>query len=934
MSRAFFGPWAIEAGSVTASARTALSEAGAALRAGDLSALPHNPRADQPGLYLILQEGSDRPVLEGFWIVFGPSFLDDGPVGPPERVPPYAGGLLDAATEEVWWKNLPVSDGGSGLWRPIIVAEWPSSIAVRSSAAPPGVPARSDAPRRGAASEEDGWLDARLGAAAALKVEPEEEPAGDDPYAKLPERRGLITVIQGQLRYTKALHTGGWRLVPSSAFPSGPALVPLEDWLDAALAPEWPDPPAGALGPPLMAPGGRVAFPLQGWLTRGLERWPDPPTSITPGVLAAREVQTKWKGQVARALGSMIAVLVGVGGLATGVRLLAEPRPQPLAITPTPAPQPAMSVCSADHQAFVEELRCQIDALASTSDATAPACGDSGSAGRPPDLGQDLQAAYCGLLDRTLDGWTGNRVKREQTYSFGHLALSQACFNVLGRPFPYTQPAGFSGGVEAADPERFLEDPDLSIASLVEARDQLEAACDLYRGRAEARVEGAIFATHVGEPFSPGAAPAREAEPSALRRALVSQATEGLSAEASRCFQAGVTRGVPEGTWRGLCGEPDGAEEKLQTYKIWQQLAGSEVGADGDVVSRYTRARFGLASGPPSKTDSALWTCHLTLGGALPSALTGSASALWDLMLPVPQGYDLGGAGARSQLVLDAGLRAFEAGLDAGVCWDLVKRRLIAYGPAHPLLEPLDEDGWPSVEQRLCGQVCASTFRLVQGPERGVWLSPEADLRRCLRTDAPSDVPDLGRGGLDQLRLPATGRPWQEPTAAQVCAYNLVAQGYFPEGDEGFIVGGRSPVEWAGETAPGSRIAGGPEGLAADAIRGMTRYGAGTGWSVGRCGYVATQCFSELLLEISGDPRAERYEWLHRWNDSIDALASARPAALASEHPWCAPLQPYLGEVTDMAQIDTPCRRGVELARQNVERAVRTFAAGSNGGAR
>ena len=933
MSARLVGPWPLEAANLTASTRVALAEVGAALRAGQAEELRGAGRAEQPGLYLILQD-EPRPALSGFWIVFGPSFLDDGPLGPPEAVPPYASGLLDAATEEVWWKNLPVAAAGPGLWRPLIVLEWLPPLAVRSSAAPPGVVV---APEQvgGARTDDEGWLDARLGRKLAAPVEVQEERAAEDPYAGMTERRGLIAVLRGELRYTRALHTGSWRLVPPAQLgPAGAAPAPMEAWLAAAA--EGGEAEVEGPGPPLEAPGGRVAFPLSGWLTRSLELWPERGAPIRPGALAAREVATRWKTQVARALGSMIAVLIGVGGLAAGVRLLAEPRPQPLALTPTPAPQPAMSVCSADHQAFVEELRCQVASLAGASDpgATDPVCGDAGGPGAPPDTGEDLQASYCGLLDRGLDGWTGNRAASTRGYNFGHLALSQACFNVLGRPSPYTQPTGYQGGPAVADPARFLEDPDLSIASLVEASQQLQEACDQYRARAEARVEGAIFATHIGEPFA-GPADRREPEPAALRRALVARAESSLRGDATRCFEAGVEQGPAAAAYRGLCGAPEPVEDRLDAYKIWRRL-GAEQG-EGDVIARYASARFGLPAGPAAQTDSALWRCHLTLSGALPAAAEPRAAALWDLLLPVPQGYDLRGAGARSQLVLDAGMRGFEAGLDAGVCWDLVKRRVIAYTPAHPLLASLSADGWPSVEQRLCGQVCAAAFRLAAPPDPAAWTTPQADLGLCLDHEAPAATPDLGFGGLDRLRLPPTGRPWQRPTDAQICAFNLVAQGYFPAPDGGLFAGGRSPVEWAGETAPGSRIAGGAEGLAADAISGMARYGAGTGWSVGRCDYVATQCFSELLLEVTGDPAAERYEWVSRWSAAIGALSNTRPAQLALEHPWCAPLQPYLGETDDMAQIDTPCRRGVALARQSVEQAARSFAArstASNGGGR
>ena len=42
-------------------------------------------------------------------------------------------------------------------------------------------------------------------------------------------------------------------------------------------------------------------------------------------------------------------------------------------------PQPALSLCSADHEKFMEEFRCQIRAYALNADTDQPFCGDKGS---------------------------------------------------------------------------------------------------------------------------------------------------------------------------------------------------------------------------------------------------------------------------------------------------------------------------------------------------------------------------------------------------------------------------------------------------------------------------------------------------------------------------------------------------------------------------
>ena len=56
----------------------------------------------QPGLYLLLNDDGDFPQLVGFWIVFGSAYRG-WPQGP-DRDPPYAQEILEALTEEVWWK--------------------------------------------------------------------------------------------------------------------------------------------------------------------------------------------------------------------------------------------------------------------------------------------------------------------------------------------------------------------------------------------------------------------------------------------------------------------------------------------------------------------------------------------------------------------------------------------------------------------------------------------------------------------------------------------------------------------------------------------------------------------------------------------------------------------------------------------------------------
>ncbi len=949
MSYALVGPFAFDTGAVLARGREALASVQRRIRDERLAELlARNPSGEQPGLYVLLSEGEGGSRIAGFWVTFASTWFDDGTPGPPDRHPPYAGGLLDAATEEVWWKNLTVTDDGRGTWSPVIVLEWPAEMAVRAAHPPPGVHARARAQQRGRKDEDENWLETtspgRTFETKPAVVEVKEE--REDPYAGVPARRSLITVVRGQLTYDRSLHRGHTTLVPPGVFSRATRApsVALDDWLglaagisDADAQQALTDTPV--LGPPLVLPGGRAGFAQAGWLTRALDLWPARPIEIVPGALSDRVVRTKWVGQVARALASMAAVLTMVGGLAVGVRIAAEPNPQPSQKPPAPAPQPAMSVCSADHQKFVDELRCQISRLSQTGETFPddPWCGDDGSGESTTVSNEDLQAAWCGLLDRSLDGWEGNRVEREATYNFGELAAAQACFNVLGHPYPYAQPLARGGGMLVADPSRFLDDEALSIASLRELTTTLEKACKTYRARAESRVEGAVFATHVGAPFNREdrfAGGQKESSSAALRRLMVSVAAQGQSGDAVRCFDEGVHEGLSSDRYAGLCGDVDRVDEDLGATKIWKKLGGETPAGGQGVLARYVSSRFGLGGETPNtkvSTDVALWQCHLTLTGAIPSGVGRAVPTLWDLTLPVPATYSQSG-GVQRQLQLDAALGAFEQGLDAGICWEVVRKRLISYSPVHPLLASLDPEGWPSEEQQLCGQVCATVFRVATSLSEETWVTPDADLAMCYDNDPPVEGARLGRGSFDELRVPWHGLPatgWRTPSAAQVCAFNLVAQNYFPAGDEGFLVGGKSPVQWAGETTTGSRIAGGADGLAADSIGGMMRSNSGSGWSVGRCGHVATQCFASVAMETMGDPKTERYEWLLKWSTEVERLANDKPIKVAEAQPWCAPIQPYLSLQREMAQFDAPCRQGVNTARANMERAIRQFAQGN-----
>ena len=86
-------------------------------------------------MFLILHQKS----LVGFWIHLGAHYLEDGVNGAPDKDAPYAGEILEALTEEVWWKNLDVYPLDGKTWKPIIILEWPSELAYRSMLSPPGL---------------------------------------------------------------------------------------------------------------------------------------------------------------------------------------------------------------------------------------------------------------------------------------------------------------------------------------------------------------------------------------------------------------------------------------------------------------------------------------------------------------------------------------------------------------------------------------------------------------------------------------------------------------------------------------------------------------------------------------------------------------------------------------------------------------------------
>ncbi|MBT3218141.1 MAG: hypothetical protein HN348_03545 [Proteobacteria bacterium] len=936
MRYSLVGPYGYDGNKITASAREALAAAAKAIAAGDEEQLTKSGHG--PGLYLIIQQPSDSVTsfaIAGFWVVLGKQYLLKGPVGPPDREAPVAKGLLDGAVEEVWWKNLPVAPLRRGAWVPLVVLELPISLAARSSFAPPGLPIVDDAGDDDGDDEPESWL-TPVSKPRVAKPQTEEPKGPVDEiaarYEHLPDKRGVMTVLRGQMKKTRALHQGTYELVPPPAFGEGIDIIPMQDWLKAAFQARIrpPDEDQGhLLGPPLESFDDNISFPISGWLTKNLDIWPAFPGDAHAGLLTDREVQTKWVNQTKQALSSTAAVLMVVIPFLLLIQWIAEPRPRPTATIPPLGPQPAMSVCSADNQRFVDEFRCQIAHLASDfSDGLGPpVCGDRGSDGQLFSSFDDLQATYCGLRDREADGLSATLIAG--SYRYSDVAAAQACFNVLGYPYPYQLARRASDRV-VGDPVSFLEDDMLGVQPLKDLMAELDSTCETYGQRLDNRVEGAVFATHIGGGGTDDSGPGK------LRKLMVDIAMVGMNNDAQLCFDVGMQKGTSFVGYDGVCnkkGDTDAVDRKTGGAKIWKALHGETTEEDGTLVSRYVAARFGQPSGPGS--GPSLWDCHMMLDGLMEEPVR-RLMGKWDIPVPIPKAYRTYGVGARSQIVLDSTLSAVRDGATAGTCWEVVSKRLAAYAPVHPLVEELDEAGWPSAEQQLCGQVCAVAYQIsdVSGPTP--WVTANDDLTQCISARPPGDKPDMGRGVIDRLRIPwnYAGRyGWvaeEYRIVDQVCAFNLIAQSRIPS-EGGMIVGDLPPAQWAGETASGSRIAGGPDGLSVRAVAGMSRFGTGSAWSKGSCGHVSLQCFTGLMLDVLGDESYERYDWLGAWTGKVNSLSRERQIELAKTHPWCAPIHPYLVQDRQAAQFDAPCRAGVEEARHNVESAIRRMTSSIGG---
>ncbi len=916
----------------------------------------------KPGLYLLVDTAGKRPVVTGFHVIFGSSYLKIGAAGAPERAPPYVAAFLEAATEAVWWRDFPVAPITAAVWRPIVVLEWPSALAERSVCPPPGSVEPGAAHAALEAEEEGNWLlptgdRSRNTRRSPSRVEGETaDPAR--PGTSLSARRSLVTIVRAHLEHTAASHEGRYFLVGPDRFSGSgdtavsgdeappvfaapEAALPLETWLavGARPAPKAESPlEQHGMGPPLVLPHGGIGYPLSGWLTRNLDVWPERPKDVHAGTLVRRDVRSDGIAQVQ--LAALVSALVFVPLLALSllVQMISAP-----SATATPAPvtvhaQPAISVCSADHATFVREFRCQIGSMSAGTSLEVPVCGDIDSADPIGPATGNLQPDYCGLLDRTRDQpelVIGGNV----AVNPAELAATQACFNVLGYPDPYRLPAAVGDGPRVyGDPVAFLDNAELAIQPLQSLVAQLEAACEGYRGRIDARVEGAVFATHVGVPSG---IPADE-QVATLRSRLLDDALVDETDTDARCFRAGAADALSAATYPELCGEGPPVLPPEGVGQIWTEL--DEPGVPGEgVIERYVTARFGSERVATGRTPS-LWACHLDL--AERRAQTAFAGN-WDLAIPIPHAYDVNAGAIRTQLELDAALGALRTTTEAGACWSVMSDRLAHYQPVHPLLGAFDEKAHFSVEQQLCAQACAVRYHLSDATA-GTWITPGADLRLCVDRTPPTGGNDAEfafdptlvdaspQPAFDRLQMPWNSRKNVgpvRPSIEQICSFNLLAQGLLPTPEGGLLASGAEKVAWAGETTDGSRLAGGIRGTAASAAVNLSTYGGSR--SQETCADVAAQCFVSLFLDdVKQETPPARYLWPEEWARSVAAVSSRTGgggggAARATLTPWCEIVAPYLvpsGALPE-GQLDYPCAKGVDEQRARIAAVVKAAAA-------
>ena len=989
-------PYTFEAASIKGSIRTALGDLLVSKqdrnRDDAISNLRlRNTKELKEGLYLILSDDGGFPKLVGFWIVFGSAYLEDGPKGAPDRDPPYAQDILEALTEEVWWKNYDVFPYAKKVWNPMIVLHWPSTLAFRSQFSPPGLALSSN---EFAVGEDvdlapHSWLE-RFEEKVVLDqdAEPEIVVEGEEEWTHLPPNRSLLMVIKATMKHSRLAHKGTFHMIHPQFLgdPEERDAIAYPQWLDAIVN-EHNQPKSEEeehfLGQPLELPNKGVALPSSGWLTKNLESWPLTPKDIRHATLMARDVGSRALAQFRQALVISFGVLCVILTLSMVVRYATKPKIKASPPTVDPDPQPALSLCSPDYDLFMDELRCQISHFAIGSK-NQRFCRDKFYKGgidtRAASLmrDQNLQALYCGLRDREDDGRIYKDMSTEISENFGTIALTKACFNVLGHPYEYAKKATDGSNDLHPDPRLFLAG-NLSVQQLIDVHDTLDDTCDALKNRMESRIEGSIFSSFIGakkpQDYDP-LQPKQKDEGFLLRNDLAKIANDALETGiAKKCFALGMeTNPYNVQDYDAVCEANNRNRTKFDdNHLIWKLLNGDRNHknctmpasnterrdlSSCSVVAQYEAARFEpypekikYKNNTPvlhssTSTPNNLWQCHNMLGYRQ-RLKTKDIAVSWDLSLPVPQNYNINGSGVQRQIQLDAGLRALQLdpsiASNLGACWDVVSKRLQKYQPVHPLLSEPDENMWVSSEQQVCAQVCASFYRFAkpQAEKRTAWVTRKNDLRRCIHDGSPARAPN-GRNALDRLLLPWNNTPNEEWVLAKdehVCAFNLVAQGFFPEG---MLVGEIAPPAWAGTTTVISKVAGGKKGAAYKAVESLSRYGQTR--SRASCAYAATQCFAGLITEAMGESDVSS-DWKRIFESKVLTIARLgiedvdrdMSKRLPEEdlesynvrfhedirNPWCRMIHPYLDiDGLPEGQLDLPCAIGVDDAQKSAKTAL------------
>lgn len=715
--------------------------------------------------------------------------------------------------------------------------------------------------------------------------------------------RSLVTLIVARLEVSGGRHHARWRLLYPSEL--GADAEAGAGWLETARAAPVDSPPpaneASASGAPLPLPGPpRLGVALDHWLTRDLRPWPRAPARPELGATAVRDVGDPSTAQLRRGAGQTVAIL-GVTALfgAVGHRL-AQRDPVAHAAPKQDQPFPSLADCSLDDPRFQRELKAQL-------------------------TGPDPRLALCGLLQREARRSVPG--EPEVLENAGRYALASACFKAIGEPTIYHS----SQNKAAVAPRLILDDPTRRKAELTDTLDALQADCDAMEQQIEALVQGAILAAHVAPDPDARAEPVQRSQAGLMGSLLLPQDAARPGApeiELADHVRQGVTQGLD-----APLALPKGSE----AADFWARLAVSseELQAHKPTVSDYLAARFDDPDDPddPRERDAVsepLWRCHVQLTGGATGhpAPPSEVKVRWGLPAPMPTAY--GHGTVSSQLQLDAILTSLRVDAqDLGPCWRVIDQTLTRYQPVHPLLGKVEPDGWPSEAQRVCGQVCAVAYSVRGASIRfsGRWWTRDQDLSQCVGGGVPM---------ADALRVPWPEDAVQDST--EICAFNLIAQG-FVGGEGAPLLGpGSSPIAWAGQDRARPERAGDPSGQAALAVTELHKAvqsgeGLGTGtvdpgvWSEDNCRRVAAQCYVGLLLDAThGD---ELSTWKGSWGALLPWISGnhswkrpdARVAVQRKAHPWCEPIWSALdtGQVERKQVLDVLCRNAIHETGQAVQ---------------